>query len=246
MRRGKFSKMDLKTELLSECDRCGHTGVIGTELCECSYRFRALNRMVYTGFNLKTSKLVSGDYHIPEIESGEEYLDYYLDNPEAVEKSGLGLYLYSREKGRGKTTLAHRLVFQVARYFAHTSRYKRDRNYAFERTDRFLADKDSGLWKSSFYVLDDLGAEDGSASWTRKKALSAFQELLHFRRDNQLPTIITSNYEPSDLSRLYDGVLDSLLEISPDGYLGGVMFRQVEIGGGEDFRLSKEESAWPL
>jgi len=238
--------MDLKTEILSECSKCEHTGVTDAGLCECVFKFRALNRMVGMGFNAATLRRVSGEYRTPEFEAGDEYLDYYRDHPEEVERSGLSLYIYSREKGRGKTTLAHRLVYEVARYFARTSRYKRDRNYGFERTDRFLRDKDSGLWRSSFYVLDDLGAEDGSASWTKKKALSSLQELFHFRRDHQLPIVITSNYHPSDLSLLYDGVLDSLLEIAPDGSLGGSVFRQVEVGGGEDFRLLKEESEWPL
>jgi len=238
--------MDLKTEILSECNKCEHTGLVGSDLCECILRFRALNRMVGTGFNSAMLRRVSRSYLVPELESGGEYLDYYQKHPEEVESRGLSLYIYSREKGRGKTTLAHRLVYEAARYFAYTARYKRDRNYGFERSDRFLSDKDSGLWRSSFYVLDDLGAEDGSASWTRNKALAAFQELFHFRRDRQLPMVITSNYHPSDLSRLYDGVLDSLLEILPDGSLGGTVFRQVEVGGGEDFRLSKEESEWPL
>jgi len=238
--------MDLKTEILASCGKCGHTGVVNNELCDCIFRFRALNRMVDTGFNLSTLRLVSGKYRIPEIVSGGEYLDYYQSNQEDVESKGLSLYIFSREKGRGKTTLAHRLIYQTARYFAITSRYRRSRNYGFERSDRFLADRDAELWKSTFYVLDDLGAEDGSASWTRKKAVASFQELFHYRRDNKLSTIITSNYHPSDLSSLYDGVLDSLLEIAPDGKIGGVVFRQVEIGGGEDLRLSEEASEWPL
>jgi hypothetical protein len=202
--------------------------------------------MVDTGFNFAALKRVSGSYRIPELEHGGEYLDYYHGHLEEVERKGLSLYIYSREKGRGKTTLAHSLVYEAARHFSYTARYKRSRNYGFDRADRILKDKAKGLWQSSFYVLDDLGAEDGSASWTRQKALSAFQELFHFRRDRHLPTVITSNYHPADLSRLYDGVLDSLLEIHPDGSLGGILFRQVEVGGGEDFRLSQEESEWPL
>ena len=239
--------MDLKTEILSSCSCCDKSGLLPDgNLCACVLKFRAMNRMVDSGFNLNTLKLVSDQYIPPEIESGDNFLDYYAKNPPLVEQGGLSLYIYSREKGRGKTTLAHWLVYGAARHFALTARYKRDRSYGFDRVDKFLSKDKGELWKSTFYVLDDMGAEDSSADWIRQKTLSEFQDLLHFRRDKKLPMIITSNYKPSDLSALYRGVLDSLLEIAPDGSLGGSLFRCIEVGGGEDLRVSREGSAWPV
>ncbi len=206
--------------------------------------------MVDTGFDLNTLENVSDfeAYKWPVIESGEEYLNHFYSSPNEVASSGLSLFIFSKEKGWGKTTLAHHLVYNTARYWSETSRYDRQRTYRFERSDVFLknAKKDITNWNASFYILDDLGCEDRSSDWVREKFFSTLQEALHYRRDRKLSTIITSNYNPSDLSNLYDGVVDSLLEIRPDGIIRGNLFRQVEVGGGEDLRLTDPNSNWPI
>ena len=114
--------------------------------------------------------------------------------------------------------------------------------------DRFVDGKSKYLDSSTcptIYTLDDLGNEDSAAKWKKQIVISALQKIMHYRRDHLLPTIITSNYTPSDLSILYGGSLDSLLEIKPDGTIGGSLFRQIELGGGEDLRLTDENSQWP-
>ena len=63
-------------------------------------------------------------YTLPMVESGDECISYFLNNVEQVEKDGLGLFIYSRERGRGKTTLAHYLVYNAVKYLSATTNYK--------------------------------------------------------------------------------------------------------------------------
>jgi hypothetical protein len=95
-------------------------------------------------------------------------------------------------------------------------------------------------------VLDDLGAESSESPWKKEAFLSTLQQVMHFRRNNNYPTIITTNYPPQFISNRYQKVLDSLLEIRPDGSIGkGRVFRAAEVGGAEDLRLNSDFTEWP-
>jgi hypothetical protein len=241
--------MPLKEDILSSCTVCGGIGRIDDfTFCECFLKFRVYNRLVGFGFSKGTLDLVSSDsYKIPVIEKGEKSIKSYLDNVDLVENNGLSLYIHSRERGRGKTTLAHYIIYGCAKVFSDISLYKSCRNYCFIHVEDFInkiREGEEDFWKSTWFVLDDLGNEDKSAEWKRTFLRSSLQRVLHYRRDNSLPTIITSNYDPSSLSYLYSGELDSLLEIKPDNSIGGLVFREIEVGGGEDFRTIDCLTKW--
>jgi DNA replication protein DnaC len=97
------------------------------------------------------------------------------------------------------------------------------------------------LWKSRFYVLDDLGKEDFSSPWLKEAAISKLHRMLQFRRNKGLATIITSNYSPEVLSNRYEGNLDSLLGVCSDGEINGDIFKSVKVGGYGDLRLSEDK-----
>ena len=251
--------MSIKERILSSCTKCNEEGFLrdtdGVDCipCTCLLKFRAYNRLAHGGFSVSTLDYVTdNNYNIPNIDSGSEYLDYFFKNPFEVEKEGLGLYIYSKERGRGKTTLTHKLMFELVKIFFDKTFYVSEREYAFENVEEFIASFKYGIddedlkWKKTWYVLDDLGNEDGSAKWKKQSTVSSLQRMLHYRRDHKLPIIITSNHEPGDLSKLYNKDLDSLLEIKGDGTLGGMLYRAVNVGGAEDLRFSEENSKWNI
>jgi len=241
----------LKTSIVGSCELCSRTGFLpDNNACSCLIKFRAFNRLISGGFTKRSLDLVSSDSYVcPEIESGEQFLKYFSSNFEEVEQRGLSLYIHSKGRGRGKTTLAHYLAYKAASHFSYTDNYVTSREYSFVNIEELLdLDKKgkSDCWKTTWMVLDDLGNENRSASWKQAHVCSLLQKVMHYRRDRALPTIITSNYDPSDLSNLYLGDLDSLLEIGPDGRISGMVFREIEVGGGEDFRQVDDFTAWPV
>ena len=201
--------------------------------------------MLNGGFNRQSLNRVSeSSYVFPEILLGDEHAQFYDQNPEAIRRLGLSLFIFSKEKGWGKTTLAHRLVYRSAVHFMETSRYSRDLSFRFERAYD-LANSEDSLWKATYYVLDDLGGEDRSAKWFKEAFFAKLGKVLNYRRDNGLTTIVTSNYTPKGISELYEGLMDSLLEVRTD-IIKGKVFRGVEVGGGIDFRATDEETLWPV
>ena len=242
---------DLKDSIVGSCEACNRTGFseAGTP-CACLIKFRAFNRLTSGGFTLKTLELITRpDYEFPEIDEGADFVEYFAANPLEVEDRGLSLYIYSKGRGRGKTTLAQCLVYNAAWQFSHKESYSTSRNYMFINIEELIKQSRKGneeVWQRTWLVIDDLGNEDRSASWKKAAVVSILQQVMHYRRDRNLPTIITSNYAPSNLSTIYSGEIDSLLEIGPDGKIKGMVLREVEVGGGEDFRQIEELSAWPI
>jgi predicted ATPase len=207
--------------------------------------------MINGGFHEKTlDYITSGTYSFPMIERGLEALNYFVANPEDVLDKGLSLYINSKENGRGKTTLAHYLVYSLLWHFSKTENYRPSRTYSFDNIHSMCEKESKGwefeTWKATVLVIDDLGTEFRAASWKKDSNTAMLHRIMHYRLDNRLVTIITSNYDPSALSSIYSSVLDSVLEIRPDGFIGGKVFRQIETGGAEDFRMSEENSEWPV
>lgn len=242
--------MSLKDEILDSCKICKGSGWSMGSACACLLRFRVWNRMINSGFSKRLISIVDkDDYQLPIIEEGQSFVEFFLANSNFVEENGLGLFLYSQDKGRGKTTLAHKLILEASKGFVSKDTYSTRRTYAFQHVEDLLKafkDGKDDSWMSTWYVLDDLGNEDRNTEWKRNLFLTSIQKVIHYRRDKQLPTILTSNYRPADLSMIYKGELDSLLEIHPSGELGGVLYRSVRVGGPEDLRLLHTESVWPV
>jgi len=241
----------LRIKIQRDCPACRGTGYLGDELCACAIKFRAFNRLVGGGFHEHTLDLVSSpQYQLPMIENGAEAVQYFLYNPFEVMSKGLCLYIFSKENGRGKTTLAHYLLYVLLWTLSKTGNYDPRRTYAFENIHAMCEKErrgwDEETWRASVLVIDDLGTESRSADWKKESNITMLHRIMHHRLDHRLPTIITSNYAPSSLSGFYGGVLDSVLEIRPDGVIGGRVFRQVEVGGGEDFRTADGMSEWPV
>lgn len=248
--------MTLKDEIVGTCSICQGEGKFRNPsgdliVCQCLVKFRAYNRLLAGGFCDDTLNFVSSDeYRFPKFESGEEFVNYFTNSVSEVLQKGLSLFIYSSEKGRGKTTLAHYLVYCMAKVFQLTENYDRNRSYGFETAQSLQVNfdvEDRQLWQSTIYVLDDLGAEAAESSWKKEAFLSTLQQVFHYRRDNKFPTIITTNYPPKFIAEKYQHTLDSLLEIRPDGVIGkGKVFRAVEVGGGEDLRLIDTRTEWPI
>lgn len=229
------------------CTLCDGSGYVGADLCNCLLEHRIRVFMSYGGFSKNIIDFVLGSqYTVPMLDAGDEYLTQYVENPEKVLNRGLSLYIFSQDAGRGKTVLSHYIVKCLCKYFAVTQNYRPKMSFVFQTCTAFLNNavdfKDDALWQATVYVLDDIGNEKKVTKQRQEAIMPALQELLQFRRNEGLPTIFTSNYNPAALSDLYEGRIESLLEVGVDGVIHGDRFRQIEVGGGEDLRTMN--SSW--
>ncbi len=251
----------LKTRIQGACSLCGGDGYLDATLCNCALKFRAFNRLLYGGFHEDTLNLVSGvDFQLPLIEKGVEQFNFIVKNPMKALEDGLSLFIHSKENGLGKTTLAHYITYCWLWVFSKTENYKPSRFYAFKSIQDLYDEEEirkgelrrpseyrsvqTPSWEATVLVVDEFANESRNAAWSIESNTAFLNRIFHYRRAKCLPTFITSNSNPTTVSSLYSGVLDSVLEIRPDGCIGGKLFREIEVGGDGDFRL--KESNWPV
>ena len=242
----------LKDVIVGTCSICHGSGFSEKRVCECMIEFRARHRLLLGNFAGHLLELDSQSF-IQNLGLGDSrlFVEYYLSNPESVREDGLSLYIWSEKRGVGKTTLAHLLAKEFAKYFSREENYSRSNCYRFmevgeffdlgrnrHRDETFLYD-----WDSTLFVLDDFGNEDNSSKWDFEFIVKLIQDFLRHRTRLRLPTIITTNTNPVNIFRKYKDDVSSLLEVQPNYKIGGLLWREVPMSG-RDFRLEKELSPW--
>lgn len=104
--------------------------------------------------------------------------------------TGRSLYIFSEEKGTGKTMLACVIANEIIKRYGISCKYVNSQEYVemhqAKKTEEIEMFKNCML-----LILDDIGAETtGKDSWTQK----IIYNLVDWRYKNHYPTIFTSNF----------------------------------------------------
>ena len=143
--------------------------------------------------------------------------DFVLNFKERYLLSGNGLYIYSKEKGTGKTMLACVVGNEIMKRLDKSVKYVTAPDY-IEHCREKRGEVIKSYRECSVLILDDLGAESTSKKeeWTK----SAIFGLVDWRYKNHLSTIFTSNCPYGSLNedgRTIDRIASSCVPISiPD------------------------------
>ncbi len=199
-----------------DCPICGGAGYVikdedGFEVavpCQClskrilQSRIQFLNLpQALSDMRLKSFSLgVYSPKTKPVAAAACQVVKYYLDNFDKMRESGKGLYLYSHQKGSGKT----RMAASIANDLIHNH----DISVRF-MTSIAILDEIKNSWSSKEYtehqvldalftvpvlVVDDFGAEK-STDWTNGR----FYQIINERYLNNQVTIFTSNMSLDNL-----------------------------------------------
>ena len=141
---------------------------------------------------------------IPRAYEGDTFADYTVTdgNRKAVEAAhwmlagGSGVFLYGT-KGTGKTKLAAIIANERARagspvLFASVPDLMADIRRSFK--DETTSEAVQAVKNTPFLVLDDLGAEK-MTEWVGEQLFC----IVNHRYNEQLPTVVTSNYSPTQV-----------------------------------------------
>lgn len=168
------------------------------------------------------------NYEGPERAKEKSML--YLQRLDSMKEKGVGI-IYAGPNGPGKTTLAMIVLKYLAR--ARWKVYATSLGELVEQIQRGwkdpnadadeLKDKVRGV---DFLLIDDVGKEHRGASGFVQ---TIFDNLIRYRVQHRLPTLITTNYTKSELEGTYGASAMSLL----DGKLYPITVN------GEDHRRSK-------
>lgn len=155
----------------------------------------------------KSTRLDSFDtraYNTPEsrnkAETAVKAIKYWLDNFEGMNDRGMGLYLYSKAKGSGKT----RMSISVANELMHEKKIQVKFSTSLQILNEIRASWDRGfnpdsectesrlldfLSTTEVLIIDDFGVEQAEKEWIREK----FYHIINSRYIEKKITIFTSN-----------------------------------------------------
>lgn len=176
-----------------------HDGRFCYALRRCRYERNRLAR-------LRISRLFASA-RVPRAYEGDTFADYIVTeaNKDAVDAAHMmitdeikGLFLYG-EKGTGKTKLAAIIANERAGagkpvLFASVPDLMADIRASFSSGG--TSERVQAVKETPFLVLDDLGAEK-MTEWVGEQLFC----IVNHRYNEQLPTVVTSNYSPTQIIR---------------------------------------------
>ncbi len=151
-----------------------------------------------------------------DVEAQKKLVNAFVINFNQFRKQGRGLYIYSKEKGSGKTMLSCCILNEILKKhdipvkFISMPEYielvKSKTETAKEQVEQIL--------ECVLLVIDDIGTTVNNQEWI---ANTIFR-LVNRRHENLLPTIYTSNMDIEDLkcderviSRIYEDTLPIIM-----------------------------------
>lgn len=222
-----------------ECPLCNGTGwkriwdeeneVYIGEKCDCgTYEKKILQNQLqfaeipdmYKECNF--GNLKSSVYQFPESKGifiqAAKTVKYWIKNIVQMQKEGMGLYIYSKEKGSGKTRFACSMANELMEKHQKAVKFTTSLRILDEIKDSWGTRKDvsenkliENLVRADILIIDDFGTES-SKEWINNR----FYEIINGRYVDKKITIFTSNYPIKDLrydERITDRIIERSLEV---------------------------------
>lgn len=155
-------------------------------------------------------------YGEEDLKTVREYIAKYLDQIPEVFENNQGLFMYG-SNGVGKTFLASMIVIEAYRhrytarritFSEYISRYTQMWGAKTPDEKEALEDTFYNNYKAvEFLVLEEVGKELDT-----KLGAPTLEDLLRYREDNSLVTIICANIPPSEIKDRYGASVASLLK----------------------------------
>lgn len=205
-------------EPIYQCRKCQDTGYIGQEKCSC-YKDKLI-KMLYIQSNLEAvlekenfntfslefySQEKEGDAPSP-YSNASNILDKakdYADNFGNPDRKCSNLLIFG-DTGLGKTFLTHCIAKQLLDegykvFYLSSNELFEDIIGAYKmRGKKNLEDLYNHIYECDLLIIDDLGTE-----YTNSFVCSQLFELINYRKQNQLATIISTNLEMTSLREVY-------------------------------------------
>lgn len=126
----------------------------------------------------------------------------FVQHFDKMKEQGTGLYLFSSEKGSGKTRLACSIanalnkLYDVTVHFTTTVDLLDNIRYTFDNDSKYSTAEVTNMYRNvEVLILDDIGLEKVN-DWVVEK----FTAILNERMNNKKITIFTSNYKIEELN----------------------------------------------
>ena len=137
----------------------------------------------------------------------------YIEHLDKVYKEGKGIYFFGKN-GVGKTTLAcmilkecytYRYTCKRITFMDYVSLYTRAWGDSVAKQE--VEEEINKIKSREFLCIEEIGKENDT-----KVAVNVLEDLLRYREDNSLPTIICTNLSPKVIKERYGNSIYSLMK----------------------------------
>lgn len=209
-----------ENRLVKPCTICGGTGSIPSSTglhttCECMKKAKINTHLAAWGL---PRKYLSEDWTWdrcvtkPFVKKCKAYSDNFVNNY----YKGKGIYIYGSQ-GRGKSTMEVLMAKDVVLKTNPDTR--KNFNVAFSLYDdmvRMSNDFNRRLLVEKIYkvpqllIIDNIGSETG-LNTEKKSSVQLLDSILRHRDFACYPTIISSNFHPDELKKIYNDPIHDLI-----------------------------------
>lgn len=208
------------------CDNCKDTGYFKGKICNCILKETLLDRISESGINsvsrdknfknfdisLFDGSFKNGNILIDSKDYMKKLINFSKNYCDEIGNNKSGLFFFGKS-GVGKTYLSTAMLNYAVElgyisYFVKSSDFfdlNNSYNYSFYREKLELKEKIDFIKNVDFLVIDDLGSEEPHT----KHNNSFLSNILDYRSENNLSTVINSNYNEYDLAEIYDTRISS-------------------------------------
>ena len=156
------------------------------------------------------------DWYLEDLEVEDKIKQYvlgYVEHLDKVYKEGKGIYFFGNN-GVGKTTLAcmilkecytYRYTCKRITFMDYVSLYTRA--WGDNEVKQEVEEEINKIKSREFLCIEEIGKENDT-----KVAVNVLEDLLRYREDNSLPTIICTNLSPKAIKERYGNSIYSLLK----------------------------------
>ena len=156
------------------------------------------------------------DLYLEDLEVEDKIKQYvlrYTEHLDKVYKEGKGIYFFGNN-GVGKTTLAcmilkecytYRYTCKRITFMDYVSLYTRA--WGDSEAKQEVEEEINKIKSREFLCIEEIGKENDT-----KVAVNVLEDLLRYREDNSLPTIICTNLSPRVIKERYGNSIYSLMK----------------------------------
>lgn len=223
---GSILELTINMSMCNECNGRNYVKVGETDKkCNClrnleyGLLFYGSNIPIhYQTSNIDNIKKVVYQGKEKEIETCLFALDKYMSEIDKYFKNGIGLYLWSKEKGSGKTlascVLANEFIVlgKTVRFITGNELIQKIKSTYEKDSEETELDVLEDFKKCDLLVIDDFGMDRTPSDWCNGK----FYDIVNHRYVNKKATIYTSNQKIADLDydeRIKNRVMENIIEV---------------------------------
>lgn len=195
-----------------------HKGILKEES-----EFRKIRAMMPMEFMNLTGKDFLWDKYGVDIDAPRETVNNFIIKYEALQERGMGLYIFSKTKGSGKTMLSCCILNELSKRYIGSVKFVNALDLLDMTKKGFQQEEPDieSLYACRVLVIDDIGVQLDK-EWVN----TVFYRLINDRYGSRKVTIYTSNMAINDL-KMDERIIDRIESTSFEVHLPEVPLRSI-------------------